>query len=517
MTTRRHRSRNPSRRSATGAALWVPPLDRHAPVPVSRQLATALRGAISDGRIGTGAALPSSRALAAELGLARSTVVVVFEQLAAEGYIAARPRSGYFVAARLTPRRDGGATPKVLPRTARLSREGEILRGLAPAPRVGAVPFELGCPEIDARLVATWKHLAARVLSGRSGLAWNYGDAQGEAALRRAIAGYLGAARGVRCEPEQVVLTSGTQQGLSLAARILVDPGDNVVVEDPCYRAAVDVFRAARARVAPIPVDQNGLDIAAAPPGLAARLAYTTPSRQYPLAVAMPLERRAELLAWAEAGDSWVLEDDYESEFEAPGRLLPSLQGLDRGGRVVYLGTFSKLLFPSLRLGYAVLPGELVAPFTAARHLADRQSSGLLQAVMTEFLLGGHFARHLKRMRALYAERQALLAELLRRRLGGLVQLPLRPGGGMYLTVGLPPSWSDRAVAAALAAAEVTATPLSALSIATPRPPGLVLGYTGFPEAVLGRAVERMTAVLERQSGLIDCPKLALPADHSRC
>jgi GntR family transcriptional regulator/MocR family aminotransferase len=211
--------------------------------------------------------------------------------------------------------------------------------------------------------------------------------------------------------------------------------------------------------------------------------------------MAMPLARRMALLAWAESEGAWIIEDDYESEFQQPARMLPSLQGLDRAGRVIYLGTFSKLLFPSLRL-YAVLPEDLVRPFTAARHLADRQSSGLLQAIMTEFILDGHFARHLRRMRALYGERQDFLAEQVSRRLGGLLDIGPRDSG-MYLVAWLPPDRSDRAASTALAAAGITALPVSALTLASARPPGLVLGYTGHGEVAMARAVERMAAVLE--------------------
>ena len=204
----------------------------------------------------------------------------------------------------------------------------------------------------------------------------------------------------------------------------------------------------------------------------------------------MPYARRVELLEWAESTGAWIIEDDYESEFQAPGRMLPSLQGLDRAGRVVYLGTFSKLLFPSLRLGYAVLPEDLVAPFTAARHLADRQSSGLMQTILTDFMLGGHFARHLKRMRARYAERQQFLTDAVGRRLGELLRV--HPSeSGMYLIAWLPPDWSDRAAAGACAAAGVVAAPLSSLVLETPRPPGLMLGYTGHSEAAMTRAVEQ--------------------------
>jgi GntR family transcriptional regulator/MocR family aminotransferase len=498
--------------SAAPATLWTTRLDRASPLPLSRQLAAALREALSEGRIDAGARLPSTRALAVELGLARSTVVGVFEQLAAEGYIAGRPGSGYFAASLAAP----GAASRTAPVAPRpLSRYAERLRDHVRYPLPQGRPFELGRADIDNSLIATWKRLAARVLSGRTSIAWNYGDPQGEPALRRAIADYLAAARGVRCVPEQIVLTSGTQQGLSLIAQVLIDPGDAVWVEDPCYRAIIDILHAAEAEIVPVPVDKHGLDIAAGArrPGRPPRLVYTTPSRQYPLGMAMPLTRRAMLLDWAAQHAVWVIEDDYESEFQAPGHMLPSLQGLDRAGRVIYLGTFSKLVFPSVRLGYAVLPEDLVTPFAAARHLADRQSSGLIQAIMTEFMLDGHFARHLKRMRASYGERQHFLIDQLTRRLAGLVEIdPVE--SGMYLTAWLPWDWSDRATAAALAAAGVSSVPLSSATLETPRRPGLVLGYTGHSEAAITRAVETMATVLAKPTGLVDLSKADLRSDR---
>ena len=504
--------------SAAPTTLWTTRLDRAAAVPLSRQLAAALREALSQGRFASGARLPSTRALAVELGLARSTVVAVFEQLAAEGYINGKAGSGYFAATSLG---DGAPRPVARPTAPRpLSRYAERLRDHAPHwPALGR-PFELGHADIDSSLITTWKRLAARVLANRTSLAWNYGDPQGEIALRCAIAEYLAAARGVRCRPEQIVLTSGTQQGLSLTTQILLDPGDAAWVEDPCYRSTLDILRAAEATVVPVPVDADGLDIAAGErrgsslgKQPAPRLVYTTPSRQYPLGMAMPLARRAALLAFAAERGVWIVEDDYESEFQAPGRMLPSLQGLDRAGQVIYLGTFSKLLFPSLRLGYAVLPEDLVVPFTNARHLADRQSSGLAQAIMTEFMLGGHFARHLKRMRACYAARQEFLVDRLQRRLGGAVEVR-SVASGMYLTVWLPKDWSDQAAAAALAAAGVSVVPLSSLTLETARRPGLVLGYTGHSEPAIARAVETMAAVFSRPTGLINIVKPDLRSDR---
>ncbi len=392
-----------------------------------------------------------------------------------------------------------------------------MLRNVAPDRRGPPRPFEMGHAEIDGRFITTWKRLAGRALAGRSRVEWGYGDPQGEMRLRSVIAEYLRAARGVRCQAEQIVLTSGTQQGLSLAARILIDPGDAAWVEDPCYRAAFDILAAAEAKIVPVAVDDQGLDIetAAARQHAPPRLVYTTPSRQYPLGMAMPLPRRLALLAWAERAGAWIIEDDYESEFQRPGRAFPSLQGLDRAGRVIYLGTFSKLLFPSLRLGYAVLPDDLVAPFAAARHLTDRQSSGLAQAIMTDFIVEGHFARHLKRMQAHYADRQAFLIGQVARRLGGL--LDIRPvESGMYLTAWLPSGWDDRAVAAALAEIGVVALPLSALTLVAARPPGLVIGYAGLSEPAISRAVERMALVLEAKTGLTLLTEAELGPHQSR-
>ncbi|HEU0216000.1 MAG TPA: PLP-dependent aminotransferase family protein [Stellaceae bacterium] len=506
----------PNRASSTPpATLWTTSLDRALPVPLSRQLAVALREALAEGRIEANARLPSTRALAQELGLARSTIVGVFEQLAAEGYITGRPGSGYFAAASLGDPAPRGRIEPVVTRP--LSRYGERLRRHASYSPSHRRPFELGQVEVDGGLMTTWKRLASRVLSSRSSLAWNYGDPQGEPSLRRAIADYLAAARGVRCRPEQIVLTSGTQQGLSLTTQVAVDPGDIAWVEDPCYRSTFDILDAVPAEIVPVPVDEDGLDIAAGSRRDARRprLVYTTPSRQYPLGMAMPLARRVALLGFAAQTGAWIVEDDYESEFQAPGQMLPSLQGLDRAGRVIYLGTFSKLLFPSLRLGYAVLPEDLVASFAGARHLADRQSSGLIQAIMTEFMLDGHFARHLKRMRARYAERQRFLVDRLSRGLGDLVDIP-PVESGMYLTVWLPWEWSDQAVAAALMAAGVSTVPLSSLTLETPRRPGLVLGYSGHHETAISRAVETMARVLSSPTGLATFQKPDLRPDRLR-
>src|SRR5579863_10274758 len=257
----------PPRRRPAGAALWTARLDRAAPLPLSRQLAAALRAAIADGSLTEGARLPSSRVLAAELRLARSTVVAVFEQLAAEGFIVAQPGSGHYVPARASADRAAADYGPAVAAPRPVSHQAALLRLKPPERRGPKLPFELGHAEIDGRFVTTWKRLAGRALSGRAAIHWGYGDPQGEERLRAAIAEYLAAARGVRCRPEQIVLTAGTQQGIALAARILLDPGATAWVEDPCYGAALDILRLAEARIVPVAVDAHGLDIAAMPAG----------------------------------------------------------------------------------------------------------------------------------------------------------------------------------------------------------------------------------------------------------
>jgi len=310
------------------------------------------------------------------------------------------------------------------------------------------------------------------------------GDPRGYAPLRAEIAAYLGAVRGVRCGPEQVVVVAGSQQGIQLAARVCLDPGDRAWFEDPGYPGARRALEDAGARVVPVPVDAEGLDVAA---GVArapdARLAFVTPAHQAPLGVAMSAARRLALLEWARAARAWVLEDDYDSEYRYAGRPFPALQGLDPDGRVLYLGTFSKTLFPALRLGYLVVPPHLVDAVAGARAVLDRHSPVIEQAVVADFLAGGHFARHVRRMRTLYAERQAALVEAGRCELGGL--LDLAPAdAGLHLIGWLPPGVDDRAAAAAAHAAGVDTLSVSAhradppaMEAAPAIRGGLLLGY----------------------------------------
>jgi GntR family transcriptional regulator/MocR family aminotransferase len=474
-------------------------LDPRSSEPLYLQVYRALRRAVLAGELPPGTRLPATRALAAELSVARNTVLAAFDQLLAEGYVEGRVGDGTYVARALPadlPRAmpEIPATPPARPA---LSRLGQALAGF---PRLSGsdaepVPFRHGLPALDAFPFADWSRLAGRVWRNPPTRLLGNGDPAGYRPLREALAAYLGAARGVRCEAEQVIVVSGSQQALDLAGRLLLDPGDAAWIEDPGYLGARAALLAAGADLIPVPVDEEGLDVAAGRRlQSSARLAYVTPSHQFPLGRTMSLSRRLAFLEWADSAGAWILEDDYDSEYRYVGRPLPALQGLDRAERVIYVGTFSKVLFPALRLGYLVAPPRLVEAFTRARALADRQPPALEQAVLTEFIEAGHFARHLRRMRALYAQRQAALLTAA----GALEgQLRLEPAdAGMHLIGWLPDGLDDRQAARSAAAAGVDVTPLSALRLRAADSAGLLLGYTGFDDVTAARALERLAEVL---------------------
>jgi GntR family transcriptional regulator/MocR family aminotransferase len=480
-------------------------LDPRSATPLHRQLYDEIRAAVLGGRLSGGARLPSTRALAADLDISRNTVASAFDQLLAEGYVAARPGAGTFVAKELpeellrVPR--GASVPAIDPAPApQLSRRGRMLAAtpVAPAAREGAsaCAFRPGIPALDAFPRDLWARIAARQYRQSKFDLFSYGDPAGYPPLRRAIAEYLRAARGVNCCWQQVIVTSGSQQALDLAARVLLDPGDTAWVEDPGYFGARGAWTAAGVRCVPVPVDAEGLSVAqgelSAP---RARMAYVSPSHQYPLGVIMSLARRMALLAWARRRNAWIAEDDYDSEFRYAARPLAALQGLDTAGRVIYIGTFSKVLFPALRLGYMVVPEGIVDAFAAARALADRHPPGPSQALVAEFLAEGHFARHVRRMRTLYAERQGALLAAARREWAGL--LDISPAdAGMHLVARLRQGSNDREVSHRAAAAGVSAPPLSAYCHSAVLHPALLLGYSSVGVRKIQEGVRRLTAAM---------------------
>jgi GntR family transcriptional regulator / MocR family aminotransferase len=482
---------------------WVS-MDPSSAEPLHRQLYDGVRSGILSGRLPAGTRLPSTRTLAGGLGVSRTTVVAAFQQLLAEGYLEGRTGSGTFVAGALPDdllgvrgtARDGDRPV----RSGRgLSRRGEMMAAtqVSVARDLGvARAFRPGVPALDEFPSGVWRRLVSRVWRGAPSGLLGYGDPAGYGPLRREISGHLGPARAVRCSPEQVIVVSGSQQALDLCARVLLDPGDPVWVEEPGYRGARAALLGAGARPVPVPVNAEGLDVEAGiarEPG--ARLACVTPSHQFPLGTTMGLARRLELLGWADRAGAWILEDDYDSEYRHSGRPLEALQGLDTAGRVVYVGTFSKVLFPSLRLGYLVVPPDLVDAFTAARELSDRQAPGVDQAVLAELISEGHFARHLRRTRALYAERQVILVEEARRHLAG--RLTVAPAeAGMHLIGNLPAGEDDLEASRRAARMGVEAPAVSLYGETPEESRGLLLGYAAVGEAEIRAGVRRLAEAL---------------------
>jgi len=327
-----------------------------------------------------------------------------------------------------------------------------------------------------------------------------YGNAMGYAPFREAIAEYLGAVRGVRCEPSQILVTTGSQQALQLAAQILLDPNDRVWMEEPGYLGARQAFVTARAQLLPVRVDHDGMNVAEIiRRGRSARAVYVTPSHQYPLGTTMSATRRMLLLNWAASSGAWIIEDDYDSEYRFGSRPIASLQGLDTDSRVIYIGTFSKVMFPALRLGYMVVPKDLLPAFSAARDAADIFSSTLYQAVMTDFIREGHFARHIRRMRMLYMDRRTTLIKAIQSQMGDLLEV-IGDAAGMHLLALLPPGIDDAAVSRHAAQRRISVMPLSSCCLKPPTRGGLILGYGGANAQQIHEGIRKLRMIVENQT-----------------
>jgi GntR family transcriptional regulator/MocR family aminotransferase len=463
-----------------------------------------LRRGILEGRLQPGTRLPSTRGLARQHGVARGTVVAAYEQLLLEGYLTAKIGRGTFVTDAVADDLLEARTNRALirsrrPMLIRLSRQARDLVQ-TPFPSImlspPARPFASNQPAMDLFPVDLWNRLASRRHRRSFGASLAQGDVRGHEPLREAIAGYLGTARGVRCSAREVVIVSGVQQALDLTARLLLEPGDAVWMEDPGYPGASRLFRAAGARVASMPIDAEGARIADAEARAPdARLAYVTPGRQWPLGMPLALDRRLRLLAWARRARAVVFEDDYDSEYRYEGRPLGALQGLDEAGVVVYAGTFSKLLFPSLRIGYVVLPPSLVESFVSAKSLVDRFCPPLPQAVLCDFIVEGHFVRHIRRMREIYAHRRDTLIVEARRELGGLLEL-VECEAGMDTVGWLPDRIDDRDATAAASKAGIDVLPLSRCTIGEAGRAGLVLGFGPVKADAIRTGVERLARAI---------------------
>jgi GntR family transcriptional regulator/MocR family aminotransferase len=507
--------------SAAGAALH-------------RQLYDRVRDLVLSGRLAPGARLPSSRGLARDLGCGRNTVVAAYDQLFSEGYLEGRHGSGTYVSRvlpeeRLAAPRPAPAVPGRGSQGAagpgRLSAQGRALAALRTeaARGDGGVParaFTPGIPELGAFPFEVWGRLLGRAWRRPPESLARHGEAAGFRPLREAIARYLCGVRALRCDWTQVIVTSGAQQGLDLAARLLLDPGASAWIEEPGYLGLRGPLLAAQAQLVPLPVDRDGVSVAEgrrrAP---AARLAVVTPSHQYPLGVTMSLARRLELLDWAREAGAWIVEDDYDSEFRYAGRPLAALQGLDAdragddgaggagrtsgGGRVIYLGTFSKILFPSLRLGYLVVPPGLAEPLTRARAALDDRPSMVAQPALAAFFEDGHFAAHVRRMRLRYGARRDCLLEAAKRHLDGLLELT-PDAAGLHLVARLAPALAarmdDRQAAARAAAAGLATPALSSyyLNRDPDAPPeqGLLLGYAAVSEPEIEAGIAALARAL---------------------
>ncbi len=479
-------------------------LERKSAVALHRQLYDELRKAILSGRLKPRTRLPSTRDFAAEMDVSRNTVLSAFNQLLAEGYVEGRIGSGTYVS-RMLPnemlevRGNARSNRPMLTDRRPLSRRGEVISKTVVSVALASGlprPFRSGVPALDTFPIKTWYRLTARYWRNPPQKLMRYGQPAGYRPLREAIAAYLGAVRGVHCVPEQVIMVSGSQQGLDIAARVLLDPGDAAWIEDPGFHGARAALLAAGARLIPVPVDREGLDVEAGiRRGSKARVVYLTPSHQFPLGATLSLARRVALLKWASKARAWILEDDYDSEFRFGGRPLASLQGLDGEGRVIYIGTFSKVLFPSLRLGYIVAPTDLIDAFVKARAIVTHASSLMEQAILADFINGGHFATHIRTMRTLYAERQAVVLEEAKTELDGLLDLQ-SDEAGMDLIGWLPWGVDDQVAFRKAAANRVEVTPLSAYSIKRQRRGALRLGYTGYTPSDLRRGVRDLATAL---------------------
>lgn len=475
-------------------SLWLGLLDTvaHPGMGLRDRLCAALRASMHSGTLPQGTRLPATRVLAKDLSLSRVTVEAAYAQLEAEGYVQRHTGRGSFVAVNApAPVAASTRARKPMAPPAQLSRRGQCMvdtGGCLEPLRLQA--FAAGSPDLRAFPHAQWRQLTSRRLRTAPEALKRYGDPQGFEPLREAIAQYLVSARGVRCSASQVLVLSSSQQALQLLATLLLDPDDRVWIENPGYRGARVAFNASGARLVPVPVDEQGMqpDFTLPPP----KLIYLTPTHQYPTGHTLSLARRVALVDFARRHGCWIVEDDYDSEFLYDNRPMPSLQGLDASGRVIYVGTFSKTLFPSLRIAYAVLPESMVSPMVTARSVYDGHVAQLAQAVTADFMVHGHFAAHLRLMRQLYRSRRDVLLDLVTRKLPWAT--PLNSAGGLQLSVRLPPGTEPNLTRQATARGVATPS-LSGLYAANTATDGWLLGFAALQPPEIEAAVQQLAGL----------------------
>jgi GntR family transcriptional regulator / MocR family aminotransferase len=494
----------PMRKKPHGAAVPMIAVDRNGQKPLHRQIYDAFRAMILERRLQPGQQIPSSRALASELRISRFPVLGAYAQLLAEGYIESRSGAGTFVTSSLS---DQVLSARPARATVVNDPTDDISRacGLLPVERTPWFPsagaFSVGQIAYDHFPFRVWYDLVAYHARRVRASSMNYSDPMGSEEFREVIATYLRTARAVRCEASQIMVVNGSQHGLDLSARVLLDPGSAVWIEEPGYELLRHTLTLSSCRLVPVPVDNEGLDVSA---GLKlcrnARAAFVTPSHQYPLGATMSAARRLQLLEWAHSLNAWIVEDDYDSEYRYESMPVASMQGLDPGSRVIYIGTFSKTLFPSLRLGYIVIPPALVNRFLAVRRANDLCPSHLYQAALADFISAGHFARHIRRTRQLYAERRNAIAQALRKEFGGEIEI-LGAEAGMHLVVTLPPGLSDQKISARAAQEGLWLWPLSSAYAGTNVRQGFILGFGGTKANEMPHQVRRLRKVMRNESG----------------
>ena len=486
-------------------------IERGAAEPMYRQVLRLVQQAILTGQLAPGTKLPSSRTLAEDLDVARNTVLRVYDQLTAEGYVLSTTGSGTYVA----DTRPDAAAVRAVPvvrsgeRAAGAARESRASaslskRGERLVARAGVAPkqwgaFMPGVPDVTEFPARTWSRLQARLWKDANPELLTYAPGGGYRPLRRALSDYLRVARSVKCSPDQIIITTGIHQSMDLAVRLLTDVGDRAWVEEPCYWGVRSVLQSAGLELAPIPVDDEGLNPRGRSLDEPPRLALVTPSHQYPLGMVMSLARRRTLLEYARQHGVWIIEDDYDSEFRYGSRPIASLQGLDDAGRVIYVGSLGKILYPGLRIGYMVAPEHLVDTFRTGVAELYREGQLMHQAVLADFIMDGYLTSHVRRMRALYGERRQILIDAIASRFGDSLPV-MGDEAGLHLVLGLPDSIDDREVSAAALEAGVIVRSLSTYySCENAARPGLLLGYACVPNDRIAPAFDSLACVIERR------------------
>lgn len=474
----------------------------HATLPLHARVQRAVRQLILDGALDVGRPLPASRALAKSLGVSRDTVESAYSQLHAEGFIERRVGSGSFVSERAQHLGRGTARHAVVRKEPlRLSQRGSaIYQGGGVRDFLTPRPFAPGVPETRSFPLQTWERLERQVLKEYGTRALLHSPPQGMEPLRRAIAAYVNLERGARATPERVLVLSSSQQALSLCATVLLDVGERIFIEDPVYHGARKAFDAAGLECVPVPLDVDGMQVDhlrnTTPP---AQAVFLTPSHQFPTGATLALDRRLAVIEWARQQQAWIIEDDYDSEFHYAGKPTACVQGLDPHERTIYIGTFTKSLFPGLRIGYMVLPAQLVAPMTVARTLLDGHSAPIPQLTLARFIEGGHLGAHVRTMRAVYAERRDVLARLVRKHLSDFVEARV-PAGGMQMPCVFVRDIPEREAVDAARRVGIDLLGLTALYASSKHKAGFLMGFAAHTPGELEIAVEKLVSVLSALS-----------------